>query len=356
MHALAHHSARQFTGNISAVEPLGNGLINDTFLVTTTTRQFVLQRINTDVFPAPAAITDNLLVIDRHLQQKHRRRLTLPGLLPTLDGRPFYRDDNAGYWRAQHFIAPTTSLETLASLADAEQVGYALGHFHWLLSDLNPSCLHDTLPGFHITPDYLARYRDCARQSQPPDRYCAEFIECYATIADRLEIAKQQGVLPLRAIHGDPKLNNFLFDSNNRRIVSLIDLDTVKPGLVHYDIGDCLRSCCHDPASDGFDLTICAAILRCYLAEASGFLQDDEYAFLYPAIQLMPFELGLRFYTDYLEGNRYFKVTTPDQNLQRAIRQFRLCADITAKQSAICTLIESCRRSIFNPDMSLILS
>ena len=150
-------------------------------------------------------------------------------------------------------------------------------------------------------------------------------------------------MLSLRVIHGDPKLNNFLFDKDSKKIASIIDLDTVKPGLVHYDIGDCLRSCCHNPESNNFDLAICAALLTSYLSEAGIFFSDYDYDYLYAAIRLIPFELGLRFYTDYLEGNRYFKVNRPEQNLQRAADQFHLCESIMAQESALKILIEQLR-------------
>ena len=348
MHQLAHHCALQFAVSVIDLAPLGNGLINDTFLVTTSNGQFVLQRINARVFPAPEAIIANLLVIDQHLRQKTTYQLKIPGLLTTLSGDTFYKDEHDDCWRAQHFIEQTISLEAPESLADAQQVGFALGHFHQLLSDLDASLLNDTLPGFHIAPDYLARYLAISQQSILQDTYCTHFIERFTPFVDQLENAKHQGILPIRTIHGDPKLNNFLFNQQ-RSIVSLIDLDTVKPGLVHYDIGDCLRSCCHDLANDRFDLAVCAAVLKTYLAETGQFFSDAEYALLFAAIQLIPFELGLRFYTDYLEGNRYFKVTQPEQNLHRAISQFRLCADITDKKSAICALIDDCKPATILP-------
>ena len=139
-------------------------------------------------------------------------------------------------------------------------------------------------------------------------------------------------------IHGDPKLNNFLFDNRSKKAISLIDLDTVKPGLVHYDIGDCLRSCCQSE-NNQFDLDCCAALLKSYLLEAGAFFTDHDIAYLYAAIRLIPFELGLRFYTDYLHGNCYFKVTAPEQNCQRAIQQFRLCENIMASETTIKQLI-----------------
>jgi len=343
MHALVQIANQFHPGTTLAITPLGKGLINDTFLVTTAASKFVLQRINAKVFTDPDLITANLIIINQHIKQKNATRLHIPEILTSAAGQPFYRDDNRDYWRAQHFIDHTSSLNTLGTLADAEQTGFALGHFHRLLSDLDPALLHDTLPGFHITPGYLTRYHEIAGQSPVRDRYCAGIIGRFGHIAAALETAKQQGLLPLRVIHGDPKLNNFLFDRHSKTVVSLIDLDTVKPGLVHYDIGDCLRSCCRHPATNAFDLEICAAILEHYLAEAKAFFSASEYDYLYPAIQLIPFELGLRFYTDYLEGNRYFKVTGPEQNLQRASRQFRLCESITAQETAIKALIDSFR-------------
>ncbi len=337
--------ALQFSNRqaIADLQPLGNGLINDTYLVTTAAACFVLQRVNRQVFPVPELISANLLALNRHVGQKDDVKLQLPKTLRTNAGQLFYQADNGDFWRAQSFIADSQSLETLGSVADAEQTGFALGHFHRLFSDLAPALLHDTLPGFHITPRYLSHYQRVLGETSAKDPYCADFIGQFGHFADTLEQAKQQGLLPLRVIHGDPKLNNFLFDRQSRRVVSLIDLDTVKPGLVHYDIGDCLRSCCHVEDTDVFDLAVCAAILKSYLAEAGSFFSTDDYDYLYPAIQLIPFELGLRFYTDYLEGNRYFKVAEPWQNLRRAQGQFRLCTSIMMREAEIKALIAQLR-------------
>ncbi|MEY3289112.1 MAG: hypothetical protein RLZZ419_1354, partial [Pseudomonadota bacterium] len=342
--------AHQFANVVTALSPLGNGLINDTFLVTTELSPFVLQRINRSVFPAPDQIMSNLVRLNRHLEQKSGAevKLKIPRLLKTISRQDFYQDEHGDYWRALGFIDNTESLETLANLSQAQQAGFALGHFHRLVSDLEPLLMHDTLPGFHIAPDYLRHYHQVltqsTRQFEPESLYCAEFIANNQHLANDLEVAKQQGLLALRIIHGDPKLNNFLFDKDSKKIVSIIDLDTVKPGLVHYDIGDCLRSCCHDLATNTFDLTICAAILKSYLSEAGAFFTEDDYRLLYAAIRLIPFELGLRFYTDYLQGNRYFKVTEQKQNLLRATDQFQLCENIMAQEFAIKTLIEQLKK------------
>jgi Ser/Thr protein kinase RdoA (MazF antagonist) len=341
--------ALQFAKTIKVISPLGNGLINETFLVTAELSHFVLQRINRTVFPAPGQIMENLIVLNRHLEQKSSTdaKLKIPALIKTTTGHDFYLDENGDYWRALGFIANTESLETLTTINQAEQTGFALGHFHRLVSDLDPLLLHDTLPGFHIAPDYLNHYHEiltqAPRQIATESLSCAAFIAKFQHITDDLEEAKRQGLLSLRVIHGDPKLNNFLFDKDSKKVISIIDLDTVKPGLVHYDIGDCLRSCCHRQETNVFDLDTCAVILKFYLSEAGAFFLESDYHYLYAAIRLIPFELGLRFYTDYLEGNRYFKVTEPDQNLQRAADQFHLCESIIQQESAIKSLIEQLR-------------
>jgi Ser/Thr protein kinase RdoA (MazF antagonist) len=334
--------AQQFANTVTEITPLGNGLINDTYRVVAASSSFVLQRINRSVFPAPEQIMANLATLNRHVAEKTGEpvKLQIPETLKTVDNAALYQDQNGDYWRAISFIADTESIETIGTINDAEQVGFALGHFHRLISDLDPLLLHDTLPGFHITPGYLKRYHQVLRHPlKPQDSYCADFIARLQSIADDLEAAKTQGLLSLRVIHGDPKLNNFLFNKHSKKIVSIIDLDTVKPGLVHYDIGDCLRSCCYSADPLGFDLDICAALLKSYLTEVDAFFTGHDYHYIYPAIRLIPFELGIRFYTDYLEGNRYFKVTAPEQNLQRAISQFRLCESILAQESAIKSLI-----------------
>ena len=338
--------AQQFSRKVISVQPLGNGYINDTYLVITNAAPFVLQKINQHVFPNPEQIMANLVVLNRHIREANpsKNTLKIPGLLLTENGENFFRDNQGGYWRALSYIENTESLETTSTLAQAEHVGFALGQFHRLTHSLNSEKLYDTLPGFHIAPGYLNHYLTVSEQSNvKQDPYCADFIDHYQHITHDLEAAKEQGLLSVRTIHGDPKLNNFLFDKASQAIVSIVDLDTVKPGLIHYDIGDCLRSCCHDLETDEFNLEICQALLTSYLKEMEGLLTEDDYRFLYPAIRLIPFELGIRFYTDYLEGNRYFKVTETGQNLMRASAQFRLCANVMAQEDAIKSLIKAKR-------------
>ena len=343
--------AEQYTDRISDITALGNGLINDTYWVVADSAAFVLQRINSQVFPEPPQIMANLQQLTTHISQKPPEavKLKIPALLQTQAQQDYFQDTQGHYWRALEFIENTQSLEALTSLQQAQQVGFALGHFHCLVSDLNTDDLCDTLPSFHIAPSYLAHYQSVLNaytgQFNDLSAFCRAYITQYELWASVLETAKHQGELALRVIHGDPKLNNFLFDKDSQAIVSLIDLDTVKPGLVHYDIGDCLRSACHQSSTNEFSLEICQVILESYLAEVKSFFSAADYAYLFAAIQLIPFELGIRFYTDYLAGNRYFKVTEPEQNLHRAVAQFKLSASISRQESAIKAIIDRLQAS-----------
>ena len=341
-------------GRVLDVQPLGRGLINDTYLVTTDAlgcRFVVLQRINRRAFPQPELIIQNLRLLTRHARAQDKHTLRIPELFAARNGQDFVLDDADGFWRAQSYIENTTTLESLRSEREAEATGAALGQFHTLASGIDLQRLHATRPHFHQTPFYFTRFTDVAATAEniPASidlKWCTDFAEARRKSISTLENAKQQGELILRVIHGDPKLDNFLFDAIDGHVVSLIDLDTVQPGLVHYDIGDCLRSCAN-PAGESpadlddirFDLDICHALLKGYLNEARNLLTPTDHAYLYEAIRLIPLELGLRFLTDHLENDTYFKTEWRGQNLHRAMGQFRLTADIEKNEQRIKMLI-----------------
>jgi Ser/Thr protein kinase RdoA (MazF antagonist) len=278
----------------------------------------------------------------------------VPHILLTQDDNNHYIDESGGFWRALGFIDASRTYNEILDLGHANQVGYALGRFHGLISDLKTERLHDTLEGFHIAPRYLQHYDEVLARwvptPSPQVDYGLRFIESHRKNIAVLEDAKAQNKLHLRPIHGDPKVNNIMIDDVTRCAVSMIDLDTVKPGLVHYDIGDCLRSCCNSLGEETtdfdvvrFDLDICRAVLQGYLALGKEFLDEYDYAFLFDAIRLLPFELGLRFFTDYVEGNVYFKVKRPDHNLERALVQFKLTESIERQEREIRALIGELR-------------
>jgi Ser/Thr protein kinase RdoA (MazF antagonist) len=338
---------------VIALAPLGRGLINDTFRVTLADgTHAVLQRINRRAFPEPQRIMQNLRSLEEHARRQPTP-LRLPQIIHARDSTDSVVDAHGEFWRMLSYIEHTYTATTLRDAAQAESLGQALGEFHALVSTLDPARLHATRPGFHQTPRYLARFDEVVRTVAPERvsaavRECCDFIDTHRTLAPVLEDAKLRGTLPLRAIHGDPKLDNFLFDETSHQAVSLIDLDTLQPGLTQYDFGDCLRSCCN-PAGESpvdidtvrFDLALCEAILRGYLGAARAGLSAADLDFFYDAIRLIPFELGLRFLTDHLEGNVYFKVSDPEQNLHRARVQFRLVTAIEAVAPEIQGLIRS---------------
>lgn len=322
------------------LSPLGDGLINDTFLLQAPAGpRVVLQRLNRAVFPDPPAILHNLRTLENHLQQQPAAVLVLPRLIPTLEGEDYLLDADGDYWRALEYLEGALTLDSLDGPDRAERVGIGLARFHRLFSGLDPARLQDTLPGFHVTSRYLQVFRETIaglelKRAREVGLW-EGFVEDRAERALGLERALHEGRTRLRVVHGDPKLGNFLFWRGGKRVVSLIDLDTVKPGLIHHDLGDCLRSCCNPsgelPALGGsvlFDLDTATAILRGYLGEARELLSADEVALIGLAIWLLPFELGVRFLTDHLQGNPYFKVADPMQNLHRAVTQFRLTESI----------------------------
>ncbi|MGL5035951.1 MAG: phosphotransferase enzyme family protein, partial [Microcystaceae cyanobacterium] len=332
LQAIADHFVHR--GKITGMKSFGNGNINDTFLVTLDDpdqTSFVLQKINTHVFKNPQGVMQNMWSLTEHIYHKLRnkpldRRWEMPRVLLTKGGKDHLDQGDGSYWRAISYIEFSESFDTLNNAHQAQEVGYALGTFHHLISDLATDNLIDTLEGFHITPNYLKHYQEVLAETtvnaSEEVQFCLNFVRDRADWCDVLEQAKASGKLPLRLMHGDPKVNNIMFDRGTQLAVSVIDLDTVKPGLIHYDIGDCLRSGCNplgeetgDWRSVYFDLNLCQHLLEGYLSVAKAFLTKNDYLYLFDAIRLIAFELGLRFFTDYLAGNVYFKVKYPDHNL-----------------------------------------
>ncbi len=341
---------RQFISPFSEPEisPLGRGNINDSYLVATASGRFVLQRINTAVFPNPLQLMDNFKQLCHHLQKKKESSgycLAPLVLFPTLNGDTFFQDRDGSIWRGLHYIAPSTTCFHIESQQQATEIGQALAHFHLAVSDLPPDKFFDPLPGFHILPQYLAQFEQVnktAKQANTAEvRYCLSTINKYKIKAGLFEKGKQTGQFKEVIVHGDPKIENFLFDRRGEKVLAIIDLDTAGPGLIHFDIGDCLRSACNRTGEElkskkvQFDTDICRAILHSYLRETDQFLRPVDKEHIFDAIQLMCFELGLRFFSDYLQNNIYFKTDYPEQNLERAVTQFRLLDAVSAREKAI---------------------
>ena len=356
--------AEQFAPStrVMEVHEFGNGNINDTYLVTTDVdeqrypqeKHFILQRINTQVFKQPRLIMQNMRTFTEHVRRRARaegHRWVMPRVISACDGQDFHIDSDGNFWRAISYVYGTRSFETIKDKRLAYEVGHALGTFQFLISDLPTNKLADTLEGFHITPRYMQGFDRAFSQnghkSSAEVSYCLAFVENRREFAHILEQAREQGRLQLRPVHGDPKVNNVMIEASTGRALSLVDLDTVKPGLIHYDIGDCMRSGCNPLGEETenwesvhFDPEIGSAILEGYLTQARNFLTAADYEYLFDSIRLLTFELGVRFFTDYLAGNVYFKVKHPQHNLQRALVQFKLTESIEAHEADIRHIIQ----------------
>ncbi len=341
-------AARNFSpqGADLGVSEIGVGNINDTFLVTGQGQTpFILQRLNRQAFSAPELICQNLDLLSRHLPAERiatlvpERRWAIPHLLASRQHTLWWCDSNQDFWRALSYIGDTITLPCLNSHAEAMEVGRALAIFHNLVREIAPDSLHVTIPHFHETPHYFQLYQEALAANpygQPPAPMvaCHDFISDHQDFITTLEDARARGELQVTTIHGDPKLANILFDASTHGACALIDLDTVGPGLLLYDLGDCLRSCCnpggssHELSLSRFDIDLCLAILQGYLEKGRHLLSRGDRKYLLTAIRLIPLELGLRFFTDYLTGCHYFKTACPEDTLQRATAQFRLVASI----------------------------
>jgi len=301
----------------------------------------------------------NINVLANHVALRPLDKdLVTPTAIPLRHANQTWLEREGQIWRMLTFVENAQTLQTIGSTQEAQQVGRALGMFHHLVSDIPADALADTLPGFHVTPGYFQTYQDVLARAlensqlsiSPSLQACLDFVHQRADCVDVLEAALARGELQTRPIHGDPKVNNVMLCSTSGRALAMIDLDTVKPGLVHYDIGDCCRSGCNRQGEETedldavfFDLGLCEAILEGYLAAAKGTLNNHDFDYIVDAIRLITFELGLRFLTDHLAGNIYFKVNRPAHNLHRAQVQFKLVESIEQQKSSISAIVERLR-------------
>ena len=363
----ARHAAACFdvSGEVVAIVPLDSGNVNDTFVAhfrtSSSQTRVIVQHVNRRVFRDPDVLIDNMHKVTTHIHGRlgrerpsHDRVWQLPRVIATRDGHQIHVDREGRAWRVLSMIESATAFTIAQSEEHTEEIGRLLGVFHSLLSDFDSQALSDPLPGFHITPMYLARYdRTCKTPSARSLLTGGAAAQAQAFVEDRrrfvsvLEDAKAEGLIADRIIHGDPKVSNFMIDDMTGQGIGIIDLDTVKPGLVHYDLGDALRSLCNPAGEETsdlrgvtFDTNLCRAFLRGYLVDTIGFLTVNERRYLYDAIRMLAFELGLRFFEDYLAGNQYFKASSRNHNLDRAMVQFRLCAAIENAKPAIEAVIQ----------------
>lgn len=312
------------------IAPLGRGNINDTFLVEGDGHSFVLQRINGQVFPDSAAIVHNFCKISAFLG--HPDSFSVAAPLLSVQGEPFVVDSQQAVWRAQEYI-PHPSCRSVETVDQARSIGQSLGRFHRLLATFPVEQLNEPLPGFHDLCRYLQQFDTFFQRDTVPysrcDSFCLQMIERFRGIADFFPKMRAAGLLRLQPVHGDPKCDNFIFDDAGLAC-GMLDLDTVGPGLVQYDLGDCLRSCCNRGGEEGEQVKLDGGLYRALLS--GYFMEAEAVEWVYEGVLYISFELGLRFFLDHLRGNRYFRVGADGDNLRRARQQFRLVEEITVRE------------------------
>jgi hypothetical protein len=345
----------QIPGIFLSATPYGSGHINDTYAAVFdrggARTRYIVQRINHHVFQNPPALMENIRRVTAHLAQKSagqshadRRVLTL---VPTRDGNDFHRDTAGNFWRVYHFIENARTFDAVETPRQAFEAAKAFGHFQQMLADLPAPRLHETIADFHHTPKRFAAL----------ERAIAEDVVNRAKLArPEIEFALRRRALcdvllgaqlPERITHNDTKFNNVLLDNATGRGICVIDLDTVMPGLALYDFGDLVRTATSPAREDERDLTKVAvqwpmfeALARGYLEAAADFLTPAEKRLLAFCGTLITFETGLRFLTDFLRGDTYFKVHRENHNLDRCRTQFKLVESLEQQQERMNQLVE----------------
>ncbi|HEY2857351.1 MAG TPA: aminoglycoside phosphotransferase family protein [Terracidiphilus sp.] len=337
-------------GAFLSAAPFGNGLIHRSYCVTVAGgARFILQRINTHVFPRPIELMENIDRVTAHLggiaAAGGRRALTL---IPAADGRTFAVDPDGMYWRLFRYIEGTRTVERIESAAQCFQVARAFGDFQRQLTLLPPPRLHDTILGFHDTPQRLARLEAAiAADTAQRVRLAGPEIDFVASRSSLARVLLDAG-MPERVTHNDTKINNVLLDEHTGEAVFVIDLDTVMPGLALYDFGDMVRTATCAAAEDERDLSriharfdYFEALARGYLDGAGAFLTRTERELLTGAGKLITFEQGVRFLWDYLQGDLYYPVSRESHNLDRTRAQFRLLESIEQQERPMDRLVRS---------------
>jgi hypothetical protein len=335
----------RFRGKYISAEPWGSGHINDTYRLKLDDNgrclYYIVQRINDKVFSNVPQMMDNIERVTLHLRKKleaipgsdpDREALTL---IYTVDDQPFYQDTDGDYWRAYIFVENACTKDYVSVSSQAYEAARAFGRFQSMLQDLPGKPLFEVIPDFHNTPKRFEKFLAVleadafgrAASARPEIDFALARRSSTSLVVDLLAC----GRLPQRVTHNDTKINNVMLDHHDGRGVCVIDLDTVMPGSVLYDFGDEVRTSTVNAAEDERDLSKVrfslenfSELVRGYLESAGDFLTEEEVNLLAFSGRLITFEIGLRFLTDYLEGDVYFKVRREGHNLDRCRTQFEM--------------------------------
>ena len=339
---------------LKAIRPLGNGHINVTNLIETTTEKYVLQKVNTHVFKNPIHLMENFYRVASHLAKKLKHPHHTIELMYCQD-KPYYDAEEVGFYRLYKYIDDATTFNVVKNSKMAFQVASAFGTFSQMMEDLPGERLHETIPNFHNTSQHFARLEKAIAEnkfdrlkevSKEMDFALSRCEDC-----SRLIKMQSEGLLKERITHNDTDIMNVLLNQDASDWIAIIDLDTVMPGLPHYDFGDMVRSATSPTRKDETDLSlvqmrfeIFEALLRGYLSKTGDSMSDIEIEELPFSCKLLALELGIRFLTDYLEGDIYFRVHHPRQNLDRCRFNFKLAESIGSQFDNMHKLIKNIRK------------
>jgi len=345
-----------FEGKLVSSKPYGSGHINDTYLLEIDdakgkVRKIVMQRLNHIIFNKPIEVMANILAVTSYLRERiveqggNPNRETL-NVISAASGQPYFIDSQGNYWRTYHYVEDTISYDKVENKQDFYESAYAFGNFQSLLSEYPADTLYETIPKFHDTKARFQRLQEAiakdackrAKDVQSEIAFALARQDITEIFGDLLE----KGEIPLRVTHNDTKLNNVLFDLKTRKGICVIDLDTVMPGLAAHDFGDAIRYGANTGAEDEKDLSKISCDVELfeiytegYLRGCGGRLSDKEIEMLPMGAKVISFECGMRFLTDYLEGDQYFKIHRAGQNLDRCRTQFKLVEDMEQKWSQL---------------------
>ncbi len=344
-------------GEIVSVSQITAGLINATYLIETDkAEKYILQKINTFVFKNPAELMENIVGVTSYLTEKIKeaggdyKRENL-NFLPCKGGKYYYADAEGGAWRMYIYVDNACTYNKAEVPENFKKAGRTFGRFMKLLSGYPADTLHETIVNFHHTPSRYKKLLEAVEADVKGRRAETEaeiaFVNDRKADTHKLTDLIEKGELPLRVTHNDTKINNVLFDTDTDDSICVIDLDTIMPGLSLYDFGDSIRSGANKANEDekdlskvGIDLTLFESYADGFLSETAGNLNDAEITNLAFGAKLMTFECGIRFLTDYLEGDVYFRTTYPEHNIVRARNQFRLVADMEEHMDEMNAIVE----------------
>ena len=337
-------------GTPAECEQIKCGHINQTYLITTDTgAKYVLQWVNQYVFPNVDAIMGNMSAISAYLRGQNER-MSMISYIDTRDGKNYYDDGEGGCWRTYRFVDNSICLQSAETLSDFYESARAFGHFQYTLRGFPAQTLQETIVDFHNTPVRYEQLR-AAISADPLGRAASvqqeiDFIFEREQRAGTLQRMRDAGELPVRVTHNDTKINNVLLDADTRRALCVIDLDTVMPGLSAYDFGDAIRFGASTAAEDERELDKMEMSLERFRVFTRGYvracpgLTAKELELLPMGAKTMTMECGVRFLTDYLDGDHYFAVHRDGQNLDRARTQFKLVADMEKKWDEMRKIVE----------------